>query len=98
MSLVRISEKLAVAEQPSPGAFRQFKVSRPSSTIIPTERSRINRDLLPKSAQPKTLASATASSLLLLLKSQKPMCGLFRKPSPMRPDLYWPTAGAARVR
>jgi len=25
MSLVRISEKLAVAEQPSPGAFRQFK-------------------------------------------------------------------------
>src|ERR1700724_2962104 len=25
MSLVRISEKLAIAEQPSPGAFRQFK-------------------------------------------------------------------------
>src|SRR3982074_69672 len=64
----------------------------------PRRGTRTTRYLLPKSAQQKTLASATASSLLLLLKSQKPMCGLFRKPLPMRPDLYWPTAGAARVR
>ena len=33
MSLVRISEKPAVAEQPSPEAFRQFKADRFTAVI-----------------------------------------------------------------
>ena len=93
-----VSEKLAVAEQPSPG--------------IPAVQGRLRGRCQQSSQrrgphQPGSAAEKCAAEeaglgyhaiLLLLLKSQKPMCGLFRKPSPIRPDLYWPTAGAARVR